>query len=281
LPFREHSTVNQKAYFSSYPGQIVSADDYYALENKMVVMETSDNIFNTKLYDHVQPQSLLSWQRTALANRMATTGGDWAHIFAEYNSGTYNNQWIIVDNRRLNQPNGLLWIVEQIPGKVQAGDQTNWLRNHTYWASYNIPFYKDIWEESGYSDMFKKHGNDYSWDHCPRANIFRRNESMIANLPHMQALMTYNNYLHDKLEGDNPMWAISSRGDLQHANPAPFGGLDSKITTNHMQGESVAICGPSHADLPPFEWAGESLQWPHFGQPKMWDFDWMRMVPNV
>jgi len=60
-------------------------------------METSNAIFNTSLYDMVQTESLLSWQRTTLANRLATNGESWFSIFGTFNSGTYNNQWIVVD----------------------------------------------------------------------------------------------------------------------------------------------------------------------------------------
>lgn len=44
------------------------------------------------LYDAVQPDSLMSWIRVMVANRMAANGSDWATIFALHNSGTYNNQ---------------------------------------------------------------------------------------------------------------------------------------------------------------------------------------------
>jgi len=43
---------------SSYPGQLASADDFYQLNSQIVVMETSDSIFNHALYDIVVPQSL-------------------------------------------------------------------------------------------------------------------------------------------------------------------------------------------------------------------------------
>ena len=36
--------------------------------------------------------SLLCWQRAMLANRLAKTGKEWTDIFAQHNSGTYNNQ---------------------------------------------------------------------------------------------------------------------------------------------------------------------------------------------
>jgi hypothetical protein len=37
-------------------------------------------------------QSLLSWQRVRASNGLARNGRDWTQIFAQYNSGTYNNR---------------------------------------------------------------------------------------------------------------------------------------------------------------------------------------------
>lgn len=48
------------------------------------------------------------------------TAKEWINIFKRYNSGTYNNQWTVVDYK-LFQPgkelptNGLIWILEQLP----------------------------------------------------------------------------------------------------------------------------------------------------------------------
>ncbi len=53
---------------------------------------------------------------------MANSGKEWYEIFAKYNSGTYNNQYMIVDYKLFKPFNALqantLWIVEQMPGNV-------------------------------------------------------------------------------------------------------------------------------------------------------------------
>jgi len=47
-------------------------------------------------------------------------------------SGTYNNQYMIVDLKKVTLghelANGTLWVIEQIPGLVVGADQTTILR---------------------------------------------------------------------------------------------------------------------------------------------------------
>ena len=59
---------------------------------------------------------------------MAMSGREWAHIVAQHNSGTYNNQYMVID-LKLFQPRqelqpDTLWVVEQLPGMSIAADQT-------------------------------------------------------------------------------------------------------------------------------------------------------------
>lgn len=61
-----------------------------------------------------------------------------------------------------------------------------------YWASYNIPFHSDIYRMSGYGAMWKKHGEDFSYDLCPRAKIFRRDQGKVTNLDTLKYIMRYN-----------------------------------------------------------------------------------------
>ena len=67
--------------------------------------------------------------RSTVANRLATDGRSWTNIFSVHNSGTYNNQWMVVDYNQFTpgdkelKPN-LLWVLEQIPGYIQTKDLT-------------------------------------------------------------------------------------------------------------------------------------------------------------
>ena len=56
-----------------------------------------------------------------IANRLASNGRVWTKLFARYNSGTYNNQWMVL-NYNFFEPGrpikaGLLWVLEQLPGE--------------------------------------------------------------------------------------------------------------------------------------------------------------------
>lgn len=108
----------------------------------MVVLETTIGNSNPELWKYVTTETNLYWIRNQVANRLATNGANWAKWFSMHNSGTYNNEFMIVDYNKFypGEPlkDGLLTVLEQIPGKVTWADKTDILRKRTYWPSYNI-----------------------------------------------------------------------------------------------------------------------------------------------
>jgi len=283
-PFTSVKIAATMNSMSSYPGQIASADDFYQLSSQLVVMETSDAIFNAALYDAVIPQTLLSWHRTTLANRMATDGSSWSKIFARHNSGTYNNQWIVVDYKRFysGHKTDIVWIIEQIPGLVMSADKSATLFATSYWPSYNIPYFKSIYNISGYGAMAQKYGDSFRYEKCPRANIFRRKETMVTDLQTMKNLMRYNNFQHDPLSLGRGDGAICARMDLNPTNPSPFGCTDSKVASysKMLVGAVDAACGPTHDQEPPFSWIHWPT-WPHEGMPETFNFQWETLHDNT
>lgn len=120
---------------------------------------------------------------------------------------------------------GALTVVEQIPGLVEYSDQTQTLRRGQtdtdsifisfdfgqksawtcctksvcpagYWPSYNVPFHRKIYDLSGYEQMWKEYGEDFSYDLCPRAKIFRRDQSSVNDLATLKHIMRYNGNHH-------------------------------------------------------------------------------------
>ena len=103
-------------------------------------------------------------------------------------------------------------------------DVTDVLRSQGYWSSYNMPYFKEIYEASGTSKMVEKYGDFFLYDETPRAKIFARDQGSVEDVESMMKLMRYNDYQHDefsKCKCDPPysaVSAISSRGDLNPVN---------------------------------------------------------------
>jgi hypothetical protein len=105
-----------------------------------------------------------------------------------------------------------LWVVEQIPGLVVGGDVTQELERG-YFPSYNVPYWPAIYNLSGYASMIEKHVRNprapgalgdlagISYQLAPRAQIFRRDQGNVVDMPSMQAIMRYNNYKNDPYSG--------------------------------------------------------------------------------
>ena len=126
---------------------------------------------------------------------------------------------------------------------MESGDQTGILQAG-YWPSYNVPFYEDIFNMTGYSTAVEAHGTEFSYQLCPRAKIFRRDQgkvwhahltdqhtllfSQVKDMESMKFVMRYNDYKNDPYSLGSPMNAICSRGDLM--NPPKAGGCyDTKV----------------------------------------------------
>ncbi|XP_030225757.1 putative phospholipase B-like 2 [Gadus morhua] len=283
--------------FSSYPGSIFSGDDFYILSSRLVTLETTIGNSNPDLWRFVQPTgAVMEWLRNIVANRLAASGQQWAQVFSQHNSGTYNNQWMIVDYNQFIPglpvlKEGVLTVLEQIPGLVMYGDKTHELREKGYWASFNIPYYPEIFNASGCNELVEKFGPWFSLDQSPRAQIFRRNQTAITDLDSMVRLMRYNNYREDPLSqcdacrphanGEN---AISARSDLNPADGTypfgaltqrPHGGTDMKMTSYVMSRgfEMLAVNGPTADQVPPFQWSTSPYKdLLHMGHPDTWTF---------
>lgn len=78
------------------------------LSSGLVTLETTIGNDNASLYEFITPDDvILEWMRSMIANRLAVDGNSWANIFLLLNSGTYNNQWMIVDYNKFSPVNGI------------------------------------------------------------------------------------------------------------------------------------------------------------------------------
>lgn len=66
-----------------------------------------------------------------MSNQLAYSGKTWAETFSRYHSGTYANQWMVLDLNKfhpLDDPEeGFLTVLEELPGYIYYEDKTDHL----------------------------------------------------------------------------------------------------------------------------------------------------------
>lgn len=280
--------------FSSYPGNLWSSDNFYVMNSGLVVVDTSLEILNPKVYDRIPDfpsnPKIPNFLHVMAVNRMAGTGNHWTSLFSERNSGTGNAQWMIVDYNSFEPSAPLkdntVWLVEQIPGITQKKDISAEIRSKGYFASFNRPFSSHIREETGHAAAEARHGALYSFANSPRGQIFSRVGVSVQTLFDMRNLMTRNAYPNEGTLPSAAGHAIAARMDLVGYSPIPNGAIDAKVVNRCLlrQLQAQAISGPTHAQQKVFSWAegGSDLWpgWPHMGLPDTWNFDWVQMTPT-
>lgn len=323
--YRFDSTLS----FSSYPGMLNSMDDWYISSNKLAIQETTNGVYNNTLYaTYFNSSTVAEWIRVMIANWEATSGQQWTELFVYQNSGSYNNQWMVVDMKLFTPPmtasqlkDNTLWISETLPGYAERADVTDVVRRQGYWASYNIPYFKTIFDLSGNKMMEEQFGSFYSYTNYSRPLIFKRNYSDVNDLEGMKWIMRYNEFQTDPLSlipnctsatngvcdpAYSAMLTVASRGDLDPACTVAtmgilceqvmvglenLGAIDTKIASwSNMQGESitgVVISGPTTQGQPVFDYRtvapsiANETAYPRFGVPIRFDFPFMNYTVGV
>ena len=279
-------SVAKTIVMTSYPGYTYSADDYHIIDDRLVVIETTNAILNTDLYDLFDPKTVLIWPRVMTANRLARDGKEWTELFSKNNSGTYNNQYMVSDLTKMDLDKGIihdgaLWISEQIPGYIRSQDVTDYLRNG-YWPSYNTLFNKELAELAGIYDAIRNHPElKDKLDHetCVRANIFRRDQGKVDSIEAFNKLMRFNDYKNDPLSKNTPSFAIACRADLLKENGHCSGATDAKTSKaselKNATKKFHLIVGPTK-DQPPLDW---DSRWctglPYYGLKDKHIYDWV------
>ena len=188
-------------------------------------------------------------------------------------------------------PQDLLWVVEQIPGTIVAGDATE-LLTLGHFPSYNVPFWKEIYDKSGYKDQIQKRRpngeplgeiSGLDWQLAPRAKIFRRDAGKVTDMDGFLQIMRSNAYKTDPYSAGSPWNAICSRGDLAGS---PDGCLDGKASMASLWASKTAFAvnGPTtgslyDGELPPFSWS-QFPTTPHDGLFETYNFDIEEMRPQ-
>uniref|UniRef100_A0A673IEI7 Phospholipase B-like n=1 Tax=Sinocyclocheilus rhinocerous TaxID=307959 RepID=A0A673IEI7_9TELE len=273
---RNGTSSTIKLFLASFPGILSSLDDFYLLGTGLFVTQTTNNVFNSSLFSLVTPEALLAWQRVRVAHVLACTGKQWVSKY--FLSTIQVRQTRVSLGKQIEDWS--LTVVEQIPGLVLYSDQSSVLR-HGYWASYNIPFHSDIYRMSGYGVMWEKYGEDFSYDLCPRAKLFRRDQGKVINLDTLKYITRYNDYRKDPYSKKHPCESICCRNDLRLRRPHPGGCYDTKVTDYHMAQMFLAeaVNGPTTQNgLPLFSWS-RFIRTAHHGLPQTYNFTFITMQP--
>ena len=308
--YRFQATVTM----SGYPGIIHGVDDWYMTSRGLAVQETTNGNYNISLaHKFVKSTNLAEFMRVMAANYLANSGKEWIDIFSVLNSGTYNNQWMCVDMKLFTPgkevADNTLWVAEQMPGTIEAADQSKVLREKKYWASYNRPFYKKIRDISQTTEKEAQYGSYFSYANYSRAQIFERDQAKVTDLESLKKLMRYNDYENEVYSlipyckgatGDvcnpkfSPYLSIAARNDLAAPGdktnygelwdqfvPRCRGATDAKITSwSMMQNKTltgVVITGPTSDKQPTFDWSAAVCNNDtdrHHGHPARFTFTW-------
>ena len=132
----------------------------------------------------------------------------------------------------MTQTEDLLWVLEQLPAYIHAEDMTPFLVENTYWPSFNVPYFSDIFNMSASPELVAKYGDWFTHEKSPRNLMFQRDHAKVTDLKSMERLMRYNDFKNDPLAACDciPPYsaenAISARNDLNPRNGTyPFSAL--------------------------------------------------------
>lgn len=130
-----------------------------------------------------------------------------------------------------------------------------------YWPSYNIPYFPEIYNKSGYPQFTAKLKaqqaallnqaqqrtsdaqaynnviNSLSYQLAPRAKISRRDQGSVSDLASLKAYMRSNDFRSEPFSGGSAFGAICGRGDVDPTKPKASGCNDAKVRRpmHHMQ----------------------------------------------
>ena len=289
----------RRLVMSTRIGKLASYDDYYLSDAGLFVLETTLNNYNMDLYKVVVPQCVFTWLRAVHAMWTTDNGKDWAETFIRHNSGTYNNQYVIVDTNKFERgqkpTKDLLWIIEQFPGMYEMTDVTDQLVRDGYFPSINSPWHENLYEIAGYPELVASlgiYGPYRSAKEGPRYQIMMRDAPRIKTFEDFKAFMRYNQWYRDPFAQGDAAQQIASRYDLRppttpYGDRKAIGDLDSKCLrlTEALTTMTIhAFASPPYendtaeARIPPWEFDQPQFAKDcprHDGLPKKWNFSWV------
>lgn len=286
----------KRVVLSARLGSLESTDDFWVTDAGLMVLETTNSNFNLDLYKKLKKESLLNWVRVLHATYSTDTAESWADEFLRENSGTYNNQYVVVDTKKLvpgkKPEKDLVWITETLPGMGIKKDVTDVLVDKGFWPSFNTPYTEEIYNAAGYPEKIKEAGEKgpyYSYYNGSRYLVFSERAPKVETLEDFKRLMRKNEWKTDPNVRGDPGQDILARYDQRPpgiiwGNASAFGGLDSKAASAmevlafmNIQ----AIGSPEYENNPVWRFGEapyENLK--HDGLPVEWKFPWLNYTTN-
>ncbi|XP_013186924.1 putative phospholipase B-like lamina ancestor [Amyelois transitella] len=276
-------------------------------DHRLAVTGTPLRNFNDKLWKEVNiTEQIPASPRIFAANHLAVNASSWGRVLASSNSGTAAKQWLVLDyskftsqhdvtppHRQLNlhyehiaqleseingvkhfvsyrnnsRGKGLLYLIEQIPGLTHSADISDVLLDQHYWASYGLPFFKDVATAVHITWMEEKFGNIFSSTDSPRALMFKRGYKNATSLDSIIKLMRQNNVTAINrasngtsdcsglvcLVEEEGYWSmLGVRGDIVQHNREAYGIIDTKVVYGEINETSVnfaAVAGPPYTEV--------------------------------
>ncbi|XP_045536388.1 putative phospholipase B-like lamina ancestor isoform X1 [Papilio machaon] len=276
--------------------------------HRMAVAGTTLRNYNKKLWKSVNiTEQLPVGPRVAAANKLSANVSSWGRTLAAHNSGTATKQWLVVDFAHFHhiqqgkvkdrkeivteitvnnllyrdvkhtiihrwgggRGRGAAWLLEQAPGRTQSADLTAALLDKHYWATYGLPFFKDVAELTHVTKMEAIYGKMFSESESPRAVTFKQGYKNATSLDSIIQLMRMNNItalsenqtkfpecsdeLNCLLEEADLWSALGARGDIVRRHQEAYGVIDTKVVSGTTDGNSldlVAISSPPFTEPP-------------------------------
>lgn len=202
----------------------------------------------------------MSSVRVMMANRLATNGRSWSRSMSLQNGADVARQWVTLEPR-----DGIVWLVEQLPGLIRTADVSEQFANtDVLWAIGEVHL-----DETNMVISEKEN------DDVTKSELVARLQSNITTSEHFRKMMR--GYSHEEFTVENGDQArmLTNRGNLKRVD-LPFGIIDTKIVladANGMKSFEVTS-GPSMlGSTQPFQWSTTFPNISHVGQPDIFDFD--------
>jgi hypothetical protein len=201
-------------------GGIGSKDDFYILDNGMIVMETSILIFNNSLYELIEYNTVPYFIRATVSHWMSSNNEEWINTFIKHNSGTHVAQWVLIDGNKQKYDNNTVNLLDIIMDDYESFDITQKFKEQGYWASYNVPYSQRIWKTCNYDP------DTHSFTNDERAVIIKKHAHEVEDEDDLRRLIRLNENSTYPCGGIAPRCDLDPRHELRRA----FGAIDVKYS---------------------------------------------------